>query len=134
MELFLHDAEIVAYSVDLEKSEIRFKVHDVWEKQVGEVIFHDVIAHQFHDFWPQNVIFDIDKYSWDEAIAAYKSETFRILEIFFYQAEENFSKIDAIAREKNISGFSLGSSNGMHGIIFASKMEKRVLDEKYPRE
>lgn len=50
MELFLHDAEIVAYSVDLEKSEIRFKVHDVWEKQVGEVIFHDVIAHRFHDF------------------------------------------------------------------------------------
>lgn len=80
------------------------------------------------------MIFDIDKYSWDEAITTYKSESLKILDIFIYEAEKNFSKIDAMAREKNISGFSLGSSNGMHGIIFASKMEKRVLDEKYPRE
>lgn len=138
MSFSLHDAEIIAYSVDLETKEIRLKVDylerekvgDEWRvkcEMQGEVIFSGVIAHELRDCFAQNVIFEIGNYSWDEAIVQYKDETLEILEIFFYNAEKNFEKIDEMARKNNISGFHLDSSVGLRGIIFAEKMEKKVL-------
>lgn len=68
----LHDAEIVAYSVDLETKEIRLKVDyleyentgNEWKvkrEMQGEVIFSGVIAHEIRDVWAQNVIFEINE-------------------------------------------------------------------------
>lgn len=138
MSFSLHDAEIVAYSVDLENKEIRLKVdylerenvNNEWKikcEMQGEVIFHNVMAHEFRDCRAQNVIFDIEECPFDKAIENYYEESYRVLESFWFDIKDNPLKVQKYAQENNIHAFFIDSSIGLLGIIFAEKMEKKIL-------
>ena len=131
MEISVHDNFLVSYEVLCGQREIRLhtEFRDRQPTERTDVIFRGVEAYHFSQDNFQTIIFDITEGSAEDILA---EDSARFEEGRRYCWPGPWNDSDAALRkhlrEREVRGFSLSSSFGMHGWILAQSMERILHD------
>lgn len=127
-DVCLHDAEIIGYSLDIEKQIFDFQVRIVFPETNGKIAkihFDEMIGFLLEDLNHQNVILDIEKGD----IVEYFQENKEMLENTFNYSlcinlySYTFDEILQYLQKNNFFVYYVNSSNGLSGVVFAKNIQ-----------
>ncbi len=132
MDISIHDNQLTSYSVLCQKREIHLHTTflDSEPYEYTDVIFSGVVIYHFECDNLDTVIFDIGEAELEDIYAEYESLFSRLKNYawitFTYESKEDLIRK---VREMNVKAFTINSSYGLAGWIWAESMSKKLRDE-----
>jgi len=128
----VHDNFLISYSVFCRKREIYLHTAflDIEPHEYTDVIFSGVVLYHFECDNLDTIIFDIGEAELEHAYAEYEDLFSRLKNYawitFAYESKEDlFRKM----RERNVKAFTINSSYGLAGWVWAEDMSKKQIDK-----
>ncbi len=131
-DISVHDNFMISYSVLCQKREIHLHTTflDKEPHEYTDIIFFGVVLYHFECDNLDTIIFDIEEAALEDVYAEYEDLFSRLKNYawitFDYESKEDlFQKM----REKNVKAFTINSSYGLAGWVWAENMSKKQRDK-----
>jgi len=124
-DLSVHDNSVYAYTVDCQGC--RLTLHTEYRHhEFTDVVFRDVLAHQFEHVLQGNILFDIQ----ETDVAAFVAENKGLLaESWRYgwppvEYHGDLDVLTALLKGSSVRAYTIGSSYGLSGWVLAGSCER----------
>lgn len=131
-DISVHDNRLVSYSVLCQKREIHLYTEflDNEPHEYTDVIFSGVVLYHFEGDNLDTIIFDVEEAALEDIYAEYEHLFSRLKNYawvtFGYESKEELIRK---MHEKNVKAYTINSSYGLAGWIWAENMSKKQRDE-----
>ncbi|MCZ8520836.1 MULTISPECIES: hypothetical protein [Paenibacillus] len=121
----IHDNEITSYKVDLKNHKITFHTLSPTNHQEVEVLFVEVLAHQFEAPLEGSIIFGIQEYELDRFIDGNRNLLEKQKKYCWPMYYDNMNDLSSFLKKENYLYYVIQSSYGLNGWVVAKLLEIR---------